>query len=244
MSSAPTEWVHFFSGHAPVYDQNCFTLNTVAEVDFLIEHLGLAPGAAVLDVGCGTGRHSVELARRGYRVTGIDVCPAMLAQARTKAVAAGVEVTWVDADARSFELPESFDAAICLCEGAFGLLGSTDDPIEQPLAILRRICAVLKPGATCLFTVLNGYRIARKSTNADVASGAFDPLMLAEVSLASAPDGSFVVRERGFVPTELRLLFTAAGLRVDQIWGGTAGSWNKQPIDLDEYEIMVLGGRE
>jgi hypothetical protein len=49
------------------------------------------------------------------------------------------------------------------------------------------------------------------------------------------------VRERGFVPTELTLLFRMAGLEVPRIWGGTAGSWNRGPIQLDEFEIMIVG---
>jgi cyclopropane fatty-acyl-phospholipid synthase-like methyltransferase len=67
------KWEGFFDGHAPVYDQNCFTRNTIAEVEFLIETLELSPGASILDVRCGTGRHAIELARRGYRVTGVDL---------------------------------------------------------------------------------------------------------------------------------------------------------------------------
>jgi len=52
--SPKSEWQEFFDGHAPVYNENCFTKNTLAEVDFLIEALELKPGASVLDVGCGT----------------------------------------------------------------------------------------------------------------------------------------------------------------------------------------------
>jgi SAM-dependent methyltransferase len=85
-------WQEFFDGHAPNYLQNCFTKNTVAEVDFLIDALGLSAGASVLDVGCGTGRHAIELARRGYRVTGVDISAGMLEQAKKEAQAAGVEV--------------------------------------------------------------------------------------------------------------------------------------------------------
>ena len=48
-----------------------------------------------------------------------------------------------------------YDAAICVCEGAFGLLAQRDDPIEQPLAILRNISRSLKPQAKAVLTVLN-----------------------------------------------------------------------------------------
>lgn len=127
-----TKWQEFFDGHAPNYLQNCFTKNTVAEVDFLIEALGLSPGASVLDVGCGTGRHAIELARRGYRVTGLDISAGMLEQARQGAQAAGVQIRWRHEDATAFAVNEQFDGVICLCEGALGLLGQGDDAIGQP----------------------------------------------------------------------------------------------------------------
>ncbi len=73
-------WETFFDAHAEIYDENVFTKNTVNEVDFLLEELGLAPGGSVLDVGCGTGRHSIELAKRGYSVTGLDISSEMLSR--------------------------------------------------------------------------------------------------------------------------------------------------------------------
>jgi SAM-dependent methyltransferase len=71
---------------------NVWTKNTLPEVDFLIEELALPSGGSVLDVGCGTGRHSIELARRGYSVTGLDLSRQMLARAAVAAEAAGVGV--------------------------------------------------------------------------------------------------------------------------------------------------------
>jgi SAM-dependent methyltransferase len=237
-----SDWRQFFDGHAPQYDENVFTRNTVAEVDFLIEALELSPGNTILDVGCGTGRHAIELARRGFVVTGIDLSSGMLEQARAKAEATGAKVTFRQADAAAFTVDEPFDVAIGLCEGAFGLLGGADDPIEQPLAILRNIAAAVKPGARCLFTVLNGYRLARLYSDEDVARGNFDPFSLTERSEFSPPSDVTLtpLRERAFVPTELVLLFTRGGLEVLEMYGGTAGNWGKRALDLDEYEIMVL----
>jgi cyclopropane fatty-acyl-phospholipid synthase-like methyltransferase len=237
-----TNWEEFFDGHAPVYNQNCFTKNTVAEVDFLIEALDLRPGAKVLDVACGTGRHAIELARRGYCVTGLDLSAGMLQQARKDAEAAGVQVCWRHDNATVFVVEKPFDGVICLCEGAFGLLGRGDDSIGQPLAVLRCVAAAMRPSTKCLFTVLNGFAMARRHTPQEVEQKVFDPHTLTEVSDCTAlgVSSDLQLRERAFVPTELMLLFQMAGLHVVHIWGGTAGNWGRRGVELDEMEIMIL----
>lgn len=238
-------WEEFFDNHAPIYEQNVFTRNTVREVDFLLEELKLAPGASILDVGCGIGRHSIELARRGYVLTGVDLSAGMLAQAAEAARTAGVRVEWVRSNATRFSSPRQFDAAICLCEGSFGLLSSGDDPIAQPLAILRNVCRALKPQAKTVFTLLNAYAMIRRYTAQDVEAGRFNPLTVVETSELAPREGlpAIRVRERAFVPTELTLLFGLAGMHVLNIWGGTAGNWGRRTIDLDEIEIMVIAQR-
>ena len=235
-------WEEFFDAHAPVYDQNEFTKNTVREVNFLLEELEVPPGASILDVGCGTGRHSIELAKRGYRLTGIDLSTKMLAKAAERANASGVDVEWVHADAARFSLHKQFDGAICLCEGAFGLLGGGDDPMAHPSAILRNVCRSLKPQAQAVFTVLNGAAMIRKHEQKDVEEGRFDPLTMVAVSDHAPREGlpTIQVRERAFVPTELSLLFRLAGMSVLNMWGGTAGNWARRMIDLDEIEIMIV----
>lgn len=242
--SKRNEWEEFFDGHAPAYMENVFTKNTLAEVDFIIEELKLSPRSRILDMGCGTGRHSVELAKRGYSVTGVDLSSGMLAQAREAASQAGVEVEWIHADATQFKSDRSYDAAICLCEGAFGLLGKNDDPLEQGLSILRNINRALKPNSPLMMTVLNGLALIRKYKQEDVEKGVFDPITLAEVYPMEydTPEGkkSFMVRERGFTPTELKLMFRQTGFEVTHIWGGTAGNWGQRKIDLDEIEIMIV----
>ncbi len=245
MTTGKSTWEHFHDLEASVYDDYGYTKNTVKEVGFLIAELGVSPGASILDVGCGTGRHSVELAHQGYSVTGIDLSAGMLAQAEDKAKAANVQVEWIHADATSFSLGRMFDAAICLCEGAFGLLGSEDDAIDHPLAILYNISSCLKPKAKTLFTVLNGFREIRRHTQEDVEQGTFDPLTLSHMSEISPVEGESAlrVRERAFVPTEVVLLFQLAGMKVLNIWGGTAGNWRRQRINLDEIEIMIVASK-
>lgn len=77
----PNEWIEFFNNHAPKYKDEVFVKNTEAEIEFVIEELKLPPGHRILDMGCGTGRHSIELAKRGYKITGVDWSSGMLGEA-------------------------------------------------------------------------------------------------------------------------------------------------------------------
>lgn len=241
------EWEKFFNGHAPVYMANSFTRNTVQEADFILAELKLPLKSCILDIGCGTGRHAVELAKRGYQITGVDLSAGMLAEAGKIAREAKVDVTWVQADAVKFTSTKKFDAAICLCEGAFGLLGSDDDPIEHDLSILRNIKAALKPKTKLILTTLNGCRMIRQYNKEDAESGQFNPNNMVETESVEydSPTGkkSALVRERGYVPTELMLLFRLAGFVVENIWGGTAGNWGHRQLELDEMEVMIIARR-
>ncbi|MCE6996131.1 class I SAM-dependent methyltransferase [Saccharothrix sp. S26] len=92
---------------------------TAEEIDFIEERLGLAPRSRVLDVPCGSGRHSVELARRGHRVTGVDLSAEAIGHARR--AAAGLDVEFVRADMREIPQDDGFDAVLCL-GNSFGYL--------------------------------------------------------------------------------------------------------------------------
>ena len=236
-------WQAFFDAHAPYYMQNEFTRNTAEEVQFVIEELRLIPPARILDVGCGTGRHSTALAQRGFRVTGVDLSRGMLREAKA-AAKAGVSPVWVQGDATRLPTARFCDAAICLCEGAFGLLGLADDPHEHDLDILRSVYRSLLPGGRFILTAPNGLAKIRQYSQEDVEAGTFDPLTLVETVLVPAREGAgaatFRVRERGHLPGELARWMAEVGFSVEHVWGGTAGAWRKQPPRLDEMELMVI----
>lgn len=100
----------------------------------------------ILDLGCGTGNHDIPLARQGHEVTGLDLSRSQLAVARKKADSAGLAIRFVRADMRSFDLGQTFDAAVCMF-GAFGYLLSPSDVVH----CLRSLRRHLRPDGVFVF---------------------------------------------------------------------------------------------
>jgi 2-polyprenyl-3-methyl-5-hydroxy-6-metoxy-1,4-benzoquinol methylase len=119
------------------------------EAAFLEEVLDLAPGAAVLDAGCGFGRHAVALARRGYSVTGVDRSEALLELAMRLAAEQGVEVTFRAGDVRALAGLGPFDACVCLST----VFGYFDDATNA--AVVRELRGTLRPGGQLVLDVFN-----------------------------------------------------------------------------------------
>ena len=128
----------FFQGPAVDFWTRAMTpALTLADVDFLEKAFDVNPGARLLDVPCGNGRHSIELARRGYRVTGIDLSEEFLAAARAE-----LDADWRKADMRALELESAaFDGAFCF-GNSFGYLDHAG-----VAAFLSALAGALKPGA-------------------------------------------------------------------------------------------------
>jgi SAM-dependent methyltransferase len=127
---------------------------TAQEVGAIIAALDLRGGERVLDIGCGTGRHSVRLARLGWRVVGVDRSAAMLAVARAKAARARVlgRTSFILADAAALPFSDGrFDVALSLCEGAFG---ADEGRARAHAAILREAARALAPGGRLVLVAL------------------------------------------------------------------------------------------
>jgi SAM-dependent methyltransferase len=146
----------FGSDYADSYDALYADKDYAAECDLLeavFRRRGDAGVRRVLDLGCGTGRHSVELARRGYEVTGVDLSAGMLEKARRRAAAepGPARVDFVLGNIADVRVERQFDAVICM----FAVLGYQieDEALRATLANVRRHLA---PGGLFVFDVWHG----------------------------------------------------------------------------------------
>ncbi len=139
----------FFGTNSPYFNHPLLTEErTLQEVNFVLNHLMLPEGGKVLDIGCGFGRHSLELARRGYQPIGIDFSPAMIEAARISAVKANLQIEFEVMDARHLTFAQIFDGAICL----FTTLGQVSED-QNNFALLKQVAQVLKPGARLIVEI-------------------------------------------------------------------------------------------
>jgi cyclopropane fatty-acyl-phospholipid synthase-like methyltransferase len=230
-------WFEAVAAHAKsAYLRYSFTKGTVQEVDFLCAALPIEPGMRVLDVGCGPGRHAHELARRGITVHGIDISQPFVDLA-TEADIAGA--TFERMDARQLTFDAEFDAAISLCQGAFGLLGGSDD--GDVLAGMRR---AVRPGGLVAVSAFSAYFQVRYLEDFDTFDA--DAGVNHELATVKDEDGKeaqFDLWTTCFTPRELRLLATAAGLTVRDVWSLTPGAYKAEQPTTDTAEFLLVAHR-
>lgn len=140
----------FDSAYLALYADRINEKQTKREVQMVETALQLAPGARILDLACGTGRHSVLLARHGHHVTGVDLNEGYLAMARQAASAASVKIDTVACDMREIPFEGCFDAVVSLFT-SFGYFEAEED--DQ--AVVQRVADALKPGGSYLIDAGN-----------------------------------------------------------------------------------------
>ncbi len=90
-----------FEYYANSYDKEVFTQGTIGECDFIEKEISYDKSVRILDIGCGTGRHAVELSKRGYQITGVDLSTSQLKRAREKTEEQNLQIDFQHHDARN-----------------------------------------------------------------------------------------------------------------------------------------------
>lgn len=129
-----------------------WTEDTKRQVDFLIQKLRLKGGERILDLACGFGRHSLELARRGFSVTGVDITPEYIRFAEETVRKEGLSAEFLCQDIREARFSHEFDAVINMADGAVGYLEND----SENLKIFAVISDALKTGGKHFMDIMNG----------------------------------------------------------------------------------------
>ena len=216
------------------------------EVDFIVKALDLPAGAKVLDLCCGQGRHSLELARRGFQVVGVDLSEALLYAARKRAESEDLSVTFLHCDMREIDFADEFDAVINMFT-SFGYLESEAEDEK----VLGKVAQALKSGGKFLLDVVNRDRLvrdfqAREWHAADegwlvLEERTFDHLSgrMETLWVCVARDGVRYERlssVRLYTTSELRTMLERAGLKVTNLFGDYDGS----PYSWDSQRLIVV----
>jgi 2-polyprenyl-3-methyl-5-hydroxy-6-metoxy-1,4-benzoquinol methylase len=240
-----------FENSAATYDEEPFVKGTESEVDFVEKEIKFDKSATVLDIGCGTGRHAIELAKRGYSVTAVDLSASQLAKARLKARAANVSVQFQKADARYLVYNNQFDVVIMVCEGAFPLM-ETD---EMNFNILKNASNALNRNGVFVLTTLNGLfplfhsvkDFINQYGNYDISRvNTFDLMTFRDYSEYEHVDDEgnkkvLKCNERYYVPSEISWLLKTVGFSQIDIYGAELGRWSRNnKLKTEDFEMLVI----
>lgn len=231
---------------------------TKQQITFLLKRLQLKKGAEILDLACGHGRHAIELAKRGYKVTGLDFSKHFIDIAKKDAKERGIKVNFVRGDMRDLSFVNKFDAITNM----FTSFGYFDDESDNEL-VLQKISRALKPNGKFLIDINNGIRtLARMSqegktdrktgflTNVrkdKLSNGLivttrdeFDPATMrwsmTRTWEEKGKPKSYRTNVRMFSPPELNNMMKRNGLRIEKVWGDFQGS----PFDFNARRLVIL----
>jgi len=240
-----------FTNYADKYEKEIFTQGTLGEVDFIEKEINKDKNCEILDIGCGTGRHAIELAKRGYNVTGIDLSESMIKKARENAKKYNLDVDFQIADARKLNFEDQFDLVVMMCEGAFPLM-ETD---EMNFEILKNASKALNKKGKLIFTTLNGlyplYHSVKDFMDSNMVDGvssdnSFDLMTFRDKSNFEMEDdqGNLKVlecNERYYVPSEITWLLKSLNFSKINIQGCEIGNFSRDhPLTTENYEMLVM----
>jgi len=239
-------WFEPIADHlGSAYLRYSFTKGTRQEIDFIMSEVHLVPGMRVLDVGCGPGRHALELARRGIEVVGIDISETFIDLASQAAESEGLSglVSFHRHDARLIPLLDgsrgAFDVVICLCQGAFGLMRQNS---EDEL-VLKGMAESLNSDGTLVLSAFNAYFAVKYHTEAQFDADAGVSSELTEIRNPQGETKEVSLHTGCYTPRELRLLCREAGLDQIRVFGAEPGDYGHAPPSTETAEFLVFASR-
>jgi 2-polyprenyl-3-methyl-5-hydroxy-6-metoxy-1,4-benzoquinol methylase len=246
-----------FENYGMKYDNECFVQGTVGECDFIEKEIEHDKTTRILDIGCGTGRHAIELAGRGYTIVGVDLSDSQLKRAKEKASAQKLSIVFQKYDARKLPFLNEFDLVIMLCEGAFSLM-ETD---EMNFQILQNAANALKPKGKLIFTTLNGlfplYHSVKeflasetKEGNATYGNHSFDLMTFRDHNTTSVEDDfgnkkELECNERYYVPSEITWMLKTLNFKTVDIFGAKQGAFSRDDkLKTEDFEMLVIAEKK
>jgi SAM-dependent methyltransferase len=227
-----------------------WTERTGSEIDRALTMLRPEGGERILDLACGTGRHSLELVRRGFSVVGVEIGEELVEIANKDAAEQGLEAEFVQGDLRELDYEDEFDVVLNLNDGAVGYF-ETDEENHRTFEVISR---ALKPGGQNLIQVPN-VLYARShlpqrswipsSTMIELVEhrwnkkdrymeGAMIPLKFGEV--LEGLDKRIEFRQRLYTVDELREIYDSVGMTLERVFHGNGRP--KEPTD-SQFEIFA-----
>jgi len=242
-----------FENYANKYEKECFAQGTQGECAFIEKELNFDKSKRILDIGCGTGRHSIELSKRGYNLTGIDLSESMLDKAKEKALGLNLKIVFQKHDARKLPFKNEFDIVIMLCEGGFSLM----EKDEMNYEILKNATKALKQKGKFIFTCLNGlfplyhsveqfYASQTEEGNSTCKGNTFDLMTFRDHNVTEFEDDSgkkikLNSNERYYVPSEITWLLKTLEYRKIDIYGAKLGNYSRNDkLTTDDFEMLVV----
>ena len=243
-----------FENYANTYENEPFTQGTIGECDFIEKEIKYNKSLRILDIGCGTGRHAIELTKRGYNVTGIDLSESMLQKAKENAEKEQVKISFHKHDARNLPFNADFDVALMLCEGSFPLM-ETDEMNYQILENASK--AVKNTNSKFIFTTLNGlfplFHSVKEFMDSHKNEGTteyivnnFNLLTFREkISIIVTDDEGkkkqLDCNERYYVPSEVNWLLKSVGFTTIDIYGAKLGAFSRNhQLTTNDFEMLVI----
>lgn len=150
MKANSSDW--YKKGWSLDIKEQSWTENTKEQVDFIIKSLALIGNERILDLACGYGRHSLEFARRGYTVTGVDITKVYIEDANKTAQTENIDANFICEDIRDISFCGEFDVVLNMADGAIGYLESD----EENAKIFDVIARALKPGGKSFMDIQSG----------------------------------------------------------------------------------------